>query len=135
MKQRVFRKDLFVNENGKWIVVGNKCKNCGTISFPKNDLCVFCLGEEMEEVKINTEGELYSYTITRRAVDRWTPPHAIGMIRIPEQQVSLLAPLVMDGSDDSFTVGEKMEMIIDRYWEEDGEEVIGYKYRKLGGTD
>ena len=135
MGQKLFREDLFAVKDGKPVVVGNRCRKCGAISFPKNDLCVFCLGEDLEEVEIARTGELYSYTITRRQVDNWKAPHAIGMVRIPEQQVTLVAPLAMEGEEDNFVVDEKVEMVIDKYWDEGDDEIIGYKFRKVSNNE
>ena len=132
MGQKLFREDVFAEKDGKLTVVGCKCRQCGAISYPKNDQCVFCLAEDMEEVEINKKGILYSYTITRRNVDRWKAPHAIGMIWMPDQKVSLVAPLIMEGEEDPFTCGEEMEMVITKYWDEGDDEVIGYKFKQVG---
>lgn len=125
-----FEKSLFQEKDGRWALVGSRCRRCGKISFPAGGLCVDCLNEELEPVEIASEGTLYSYTITRRPVGNWKPPFAIGLVSIPEQQLRIMAPLVMDGCED-FRVGEPLEMVIDKYWDAaDGTEVYGYKFRR-----
>lgn len=131
MEYRLFQPDLFQKKEGNWVLVGCKCAKCGAISFPANELCTSCLSEDMETVEIAPKGRLYSYTITRRPVDRWPAPHAIGMISIPEQELRIMAPLIMENGDETFHVGEEMEMEIAKYWDEEDGEVFGYKYRPV----
>ncbi|MCR4443444.1 MAG: zinc ribbon domain-containing protein [Peptococcaceae bacterium] len=135
-KQVLFWPELFKETDKGLVLVANKCKKCGAVSFPKNELCVFCLGEEMEEVELSRKGILYSYTITRVPVDKWTAPHAIGQISIPENQLRIVAPLIMEDENDTFNIGDELEMEIAKYWDDGDNEVMGYKYRpvkKKGG--
>ena len=127
----LFWPELFKETDAGLVMVANKCTKCGAVSFPKNELCVFCLNEEMEEIELSKRGILYTYTITRMPVDRWTPPHAIGEITIPEDRLRIVAPLVMQEETDTFTIGDEMEMVIAKYWDEGDDEIIGYKYRPV----
>jgi uncharacterized OB-fold protein len=82
----------------------------------------------MKEVELSRKGKLYSYTISYYPASKFKPPHAMGLIDLPEG-VRLLAPLVM--SDEGFKVGAEMEMVIDTVWTEDDKEVIGYRFRQV----
>ena len=129
MKKKEFiRDDLFKETPEGIVLVGNKCKSCGTTFFPKADFCSQCLNKEMEELVLSKRGKLYSYTITRVPVARYPIPHAIGMITLPEN-VRITAPLIMGEED--FKVGAEMEMEITTLWTEEDREVIGYKFRAV----
>lgn len=128
---KFFEDALFQEKDGRWALTGSRCRQCRKISFPPSGLCVNCLSEEMEPAEISSEGSLYSYTITRRPVGNWKPPFAIGLVSLPQQELRIMAPLVMDGDED-FHIGEKLEMILDKYWDEaDGSEIYGYKFRRI----
>ena len=127
----LFWPELFKETDTGLVMVANKCKKCGSVSFPKNELCVYCLNEEMEEIELCKRGILYSYTITRTPVEKWTVPHAIGQISIPENQLRIVAPLIMQQETDTFTIGDEVEMEIAKYWDEGEDEIVGYKYRPV----
>jgi uncharacterized protein len=127
----LFWPELFKETDRGLVMVASKCKKCGSVSFPKNELCVFCLNEEMEEIELSKRGVLYSYTITRMPVDRWTAPHAIGQISIPENQLRIVAPLIMQQETDTFTIGDEVEMEIAKYWDDGEDDIVGYKYRPV----
>ena len=108
-----------------------KCGKCGLTLFPKNSLCTNCLNEDdMQEITLDTRGVLYSYTVTYAPIEDWPLPHALGWITIPENQVRLIAPLIMNGEED-FVVGEEVEMVIDKYWDTDGEPLMGFKFKPV----
>jgi uncharacterized protein len=124
----LFRKDLFKEKNGSYVLVGNKCTKCGRIAFPKATFCVHCLNETMEEFELSSKGTLYSYTITRVPVDKFPVPHAIGIIMLPER-VRLTTPLVIGAGN--FKIGTEMEMVITTLWTEADKNVIGYKFKAV----
>lgn len=131
MKEKVYFDDSLFTEgkNGPHLL-GCRCKQCGKVFFPKTIFCNECLGSEFEEKEISSEGEIYSYTVTRVPVAKYPVPHAIGMISIPEDQVRVVAPLVYDENTE-FHVGDAVEMVIDTLWEDENI-VLGYKFRQKG---
>jgi len=125
-ENKFFREDLFQKTPDGYALVGNKCTKCGHIAFPKNDFCIKCLNEEMQEVELSKKGILYSYTITRVPLGKFPIPHPIGMIVLPEK-VRITAPLVMD--EDGFKIGSEAEMEICTLYEEADKNILGYKFR------
>lgn len=131
MGQKLFREDVFALKDGKPVAVGSKCRKCGAISFPKNDLCVFCLAEgEMDDVELEHKGTLYSYSTTLRNVGNWKAPFTTGIVWLEDQKVSLVSPLLKD-EDDEYRCGAAVEMVIDKYYDDGEDEVIGYKFKQI----
>jgi len=129
MEEPIFiRDDIFKSGVNGLSVVANKCNRCGKIAFPKTKYCVHCFNKEMTEVEISRRGKLYSYTITHYPVSKFNPPHAIGLIDLPEG-IRIHTPLVMGNKE--FKVGSEMEMVIGPVWMEDGKAVIGYKFKDI----
>lgn len=108
---------------------GNRCKSCDQIFFPKISYCPNCFSEEFEEACLSKKGRLYTFTISHMPVDHFNPPHVIGYIELPEG-IRIFAP-ISDWEGKVLKVGMEMEMVIDRLWENDENEVIGYKFKPI----
>jgi uncharacterized OB-fold protein len=111
------------------VLTANKCKSCGQIFFPKAAYCLSCLGEDMEEVKLSRRGKLYTYTIGRLPSMHFESPYAIGYVDLPEG-VRVFAPLVMM-EDKPLQIGMDMEVTIDKLWQEEDNEIIGYRFKPV----
>ena len=109
-------------------LLGNKCKSCGKIFFPKAQFCFNCFDKSMEEIALSRRGKLYSYTIGRMASTHFQPPYAVGLIDLPE--VRVFAPLKMT-KDESYRIGMEMEVVIEELWREEDKQVIGYKFKPI----
>jgi len=111
-------------------LLGNKCKSCGKIYFPKAALCPDCLMENtLEEVKLSSRGKLYTFTIVRVPSPGFKIPYAFGYIDLPERvricsQISAAEPL-----EEKLRLGMDMELIIGQVREEAGKPVLGYLFR------
>ncbi len=110
-------------------LLGNKCKSCGKIYFPKARFCFSCFDKEMEEVGLSRRGKLYSYTIGRMASTHFQPPYAVGLIDLPEG-VRVFGPLIMT-EDGTYTIGMEMELVIEELWRENHNQIVGYKFKPV----
>jgi uncharacterized OB-fold protein len=124
-----FWEGIFEEDAGGGRLLGNKCKSCGKIYFPKAQFCFDCFDKGMEEVGLSRRGKLYSYTIGRMASTHFRPPYAVGLIDLPEG-VRVFAPLIMT-EDETYTIGMEMELVIEELWRENHNEIIGYKFKPM----
>jgi uncharacterized OB-fold protein len=114
----------------KPFLLGNKCKSCGKLYFPKTALCLDCLKEDtLEEVKLSRRGKLYTYTIVRVPSPGFKVPYAFGYIDLPEgvrvcSQISAAEP-----GAEKLELGMDMELDIGQVREEGGKPIIGYLFR------
>jgi uncharacterized OB-fold protein len=110
-------------------LLGNKCKSCGKLYFPKTALCLDCLKEDtLEEVKLSQRGKLYTYTIVRVPSPGFKVPYAFGYIDLPEgvrvcSQISAAEPV-----EENLKLGMDMELAIGQVREEAGKPIIGYLF-------
>ena len=123
------REGAFREDDAGAVLLANKCKDCGQIFFPKTLFCLSCTHKELEDIELSRKGILYSYSIGHMPSSHFSPPYAIGYIDLPENH-RVYAPLVIV-ENQPFEVGMEMIVTIDKLWEEDGKEVIGYKYRPV----
>jgi uncharacterized OB-fold protein len=121
--------NLFVEAEERKKLLANKCKFCGQIFFPKAIFCTKCFKEDMESVELSNRGKLYSYTIGHMASLHFEPPYAVGYIDMPEG-VRIFGPLKIM-KDQTFRIGMEMKVVIEKLWNEDDKEVVGYKFEPV----
>jgi len=128
MSERIpFRKDTFAETPEGLVLLANRCRSCGQVFFPKAVFCLSCLGEDMEEVKLSQRGKLYSYTVGHMPSMHFQPPYAIGYVDLPEG-VKVFAPLQLS-ENAPLEVGMEMEVFLDKLWDQEEQEVVGYRFR------
>jgi len=111
------------------VLLANKCKSCGQVFFPKAVFCLTCLNEEMEEIQLSRKGKLFTYTIVRFPSMHFEPPYAIGYVTMPEG-IRVFAPFIMS-DDKPFKIGMDMELVIEKLWQENENEIIGYRFKPV----
>jgi uncharacterized OB-fold protein len=66
-------------------LLGNRCRDCGCVVFPKMPVCPSChKNGNMEEIEIGRTGKLYSYTISYFAPKGFTAPAFQIFVDLPE---------------------------------------------------
>lgn len=66
-------------------LLGSRCRECGTVVFPKMPVCPSCRRNgTMEEIEIGRAGRLYSHTIAHVAPKGFTAPFFQVFIDLPE---------------------------------------------------
>jgi uncharacterized protein len=124
------REGLFIEDDGGASLIGNKCKSCGQVFFPKaKPICLNCCGDQLEELLLNSRGKLYSYTVSQVPSWNFMPPYTVGYVELPENIRVFTQLKAVD--DKPFKIGMEMELFIDKLWEKDGKDIFGYKYRPL----
>jgi uncharacterized OB-fold protein len=139
MIKRILVEEGIMREGPEGVtLLGNKCRSCGQIFFPKAQFCLNCDGNQMEEIPLSRKGKLYSYTIGRMPSMHFEAPYGLGYVDLPEG-IRIFSPLAMV-EDKPFKVGMEMEVISDKLWQEGGKlvggyieqtEVMGYKFRPV----
>ena len=118
-------------------LVGSQCKICGEIFFPKRQdiLCSNCQSNTFNEIKLSRRGKVYSYSVVMQRPPVYYKatevPYALGWVELPE---GIRVETLFTGcSPEDVRVGMEMEMIVDKlHTEEDGTEVLCYKFKPLG---
>ncbi len=132
------RKQVFYPGEEYWVVekdnlhlVGSHCKKCGQNYFPPMEICPKCFAEgEMEKIKLSSHGRLYSYSIVQIAPKRFMPPYALGYVDFSEGVRVLGQLTTTDPAELKLDMEVQTELgriAID----EQGDEVISYKFRPL----
>ena len=128
---------LPASSNEKHYLIGSKCIHCGYIAFPPKEVCPICIKDNaMKEVPLGSMGILDSFTVVRQAPPGFIVPYLLGIIRLPDGPEVFTIITGCEIADDALTIGQEMELIIDKIKEDDeGNEVIGWKFRPAGGQE
>lgn len=116
-------------------LIGSRCRVCGEVFFPKRTygICTHCQSIDIEEVELSRLGKIYSYTVVMQKPPeyyRGPVPYAEGFVELPE---GVRVETLFTGCNfDDLKLGMEVEMIIEKLYEdEDGSEVVTFKFRPL----
>ena len=56
---------LFAGDADAPQLVGSRCRECGEVTFPRQDGCPCCTASAMEDVLLARRGKLWTFTIQR----------------------------------------------------------------------
>jgi uncharacterized OB-fold protein len=116
---------------------GNKCKSCGAVFTGQRIACSKCSSEELEKIRLSSEGELYTFTVIHQSLPGVPAPFVAATVDLPEG-VSVRATI--DGLDPNNPdpkdwLGKKVEMYTEKvYSDKEGNDVIAYKFRPVGSA-
>jgi len=110
-------------------LVGHKCTMCGRIFGPFATFCYACGSHSLESLALSRRGRLYSYTVVYNPTKHLKPPYAIGWIELPEGII--ITSLLKGWDEKALSVGIDMELVIEKLWDENGDEIIGYKFQPV----
>ncbi len=135
---RPIKEGLFLpaesSPNGKPYLIGSRCKVCGYTSFPQKEVCVRCLRDDtMELAHFGPHAILDSFAVMQVAPPGFTPPYMQGYVILRDGPKIFTLITGCEPREDALTVGDKMELVIEKIKEdENGEDIIGWKFRPNG---
>lgn len=121
-------------------LIGSKCKTSGDYFFPSVQVSANpnCVGGEVDDVKLSRRGTLHTYTINMFpppppyvAADPFVP-FGVAVVKLEKEKMMVTGMMAADTDLDNIDIGMEMELILEPlYTEENGEEVIGWKFRPV----
>ena len=111
-------------------LVGQRCRACGKVAFPRKRVCPACFGEDLDDRPLSTTGTLHTYTCSYLGSPHLPPPYLLGFVDVPEG-IRLLSLLVdCDPWEEVLQVGMPMEMTIGPLMKDtSGEDLYTYTFR------
>lgn len=120
---------------GKVLLVGTKCGNCGKMFFPAKEVCPDCFDGKLTEEPLSMRGRLHTFSRSDMGVEGIEVPYVFGFLDLPEN-IKLFGMITdCDPWDEVLKIGMEMEVYIapvrrDRA----GNELVAYKFRPLKGS-
>ncbi|MCL6450906.1 MAG: Zn-ribbon domain-containing OB-fold protein [Acetobacteraceae bacterium] len=123
----------------RYRLVGQRCQTCGGVNFPPRAVCSQCSkGTRFEDIQLSGRGVLYSWT---RIAGAGAPSEfaaqaqalgsfVVGLVQL-EEGPRVVAQIVEVGRS-APRLGQRVEAVLRRIYEEDGVIRYGYKFRPAG---
>lgn len=128
----------FTMDAGAPQLLGNRCKDCGTVFFPKAKLFCRnpnCLGTEFEEAPLSRVGKLWSFTNNCYAApapfiapDPFVP-YAIAAVELAEERMVVLGQMVAGTEVTDLKAGMDVELVLEKLYEDDEAEYLVWKWK------
>jgi uncharacterized OB-fold protein len=135
--QVLFKENIIVfpeDETQEPYLAASRCPKCGKYYYPRKGFCPACMIEDMEDVAVDNEGELYALTTVFLGVKGFKTPYLLGWVDFPKQKIRFATQIDYDvNKADKLKTGQKLKMTVGVLRTlEDGKEVIGYRYKPVG---
>jgi uncharacterized OB-fold protein len=142
MQQRCVSEGLFEWPSEQPTLLASRCGGCAHVTFPRQDSCPRCGGNQTNDTTLSRTGTLWTWTRQRfqpknppylgRETAAEFEPYGVGYIELPEGRVE--ARLV--GSiDEELRIGMPMELCVVPFaTDEDGTQVVTFAFRPQAGA-
>lgn len=132
---------IFEIRDGRPVLIGSRCVNCGNHMFPRQRGCPRCMADEQVDVELATTGTLWTWTV--QAFPPKAPPYlgpvgedftpfGVGYVELAGQ-VRVESRLT-ESDPDKLEIGMKMELVLDVLGtNDDGDEVVTYAFAPVRG--
>jgi len=92
-----------------------RCPACGHYVHPPQSLCPRCHDQELVPEQMSGAGTVYSYSVNHLpGVPGFTPPYAVAIIELAEQQELLTVGNVLDCPVDELEVGMPVRVTFEK---------------------
>ena len=133
----------FTTEDQEPALLGTRCKECGTVFFPKETFACRnprCTGTALEEVPLSRRGRLWSYTNNCYAppppyvAPENFEPYAVAAVELEAEQMVVLGQVVPGIAVEELSAGMEMELVVDTLFEDDDNEYLVWKWRPTAAS-
>lgn len=124
-----------VSSREKPYLVGSKCPHCGEIYFPRKPraYCVHCHKDGLKDIKLSHRGKINTFTVVMQQPGggyyHGPVPYAMGIVELAEGVY--IQTLLKTDKFDNLSVGMSVELVIEKIWEDEKIELIGYKFQPV----
>ena len=79
------REGLFLDTDPP-VLLGSRCTHCGSVLFPRADVCTYCASEDPEQIELSRRGTLWAWTAVTAPPPGYlgSVPYGIGVVELPE---------------------------------------------------
>jgi uncharacterized protein len=120
-------------------LLGSQCRRCGVVTFPAQAGCPACCSEDTKAIELERRGTLWTWTVQGFLPNRppydgpETPetfkPFAVGYVELPGQ-VRVETRIKTDDLD-RLRIGMEMELVVEKYIERDGKDVMAFFFQPV----
>jgi uncharacterized OB-fold protein len=136
MRQRPIADDLFTWPSKDPRLLGGKCQDCGTVTFPRQRGCPRCSSQTINSIELSPRGTLWTFTTQEYEVkepyrgvgpDGVFEPFGLGYVELAEN-VKVEARLT-EADPAKLRIGMPVELVlVPIFQDDDGTEVLTYAF-------
>lgn len=136
MTQVAFAPDVFTWPADEPRLIGGRCQDCETVTFPRTGSCARCGSTDVEEHLLPRRGTLWTFT-TQNFLPKEpyaggeTPetfrPYGVGVVQLGE--VVKVEGRLTEADPDKLQIGMELELVVQPFrTEDDGTEVVTFAF-------
>jgi uncharacterized protein len=124
------------------VLLGNRCRTCATVFFPKASFFCRnpgCDGEDFEIARLSRRGRIWSFTDAQYqppppyiAPPGDYEPFAIAAVELEAEQMVVLGQIAAGVGVADLAVGQDVELVIETLYSDDDHDYVVYKWRPVG---
>jgi uncharacterized OB-fold protein len=109
-------------------LIGGRCRDCGLVCFPIQDVCPYCSEEAVHEVELSRTGKLWAWTAVTAAPPGYEGPvpYGFGVVELAEG-IRVITRLT-ESDPAKLTQGQAMRLVLDRLVDDDERSVDTYAF-------
>jgi uncharacterized OB-fold protein len=110
-------------------LLASRCRNCGSVLFPRVDSCTYCASEEPEPLDLTGPGTLWAWTAVTASPPGYEGevPFGMGVVELPEG-VRVITRLT-ESDPHALAPGEAMELrVVPLHGDPEGNDVVTYAF-------
>jgi hypothetical protein len=115
-----------IGADGRAVLVGGVCRDCGARAFPAPPVCTNCMGENIAREPLPRTGTLYAFSVVHIAPKKWKKPMIIGYVDLPDG-VRVFTHL----EGESLAIGDAVEVAIGRIGEDEDGAIESFVFKRV----
>ncbi|MBV8158987.1 MAG: OB-fold domain-containing protein [Dyella sp.] len=125
------REGLFTWPDAKPSLLVTHCRKCGAVAFPQVEYCAVCATDDVEVKRLSGRGKLRNFSSVLACPPEYKGevPYGAGIVEFPEG-IRILG-LLTTSDLSQLRPGMDVEVVVEKVYEEDGHDVVSYKFRSL----
>ena len=117
---------LKVDASGRATLIGGRCADCGTETFPRAPVCSSCMSETIRAQAMPRVGVLYAFSVVHVAAKKWKKPMRIGYVDLPNGARVFTH---LEGAE--LAIGDDVEVGVGTIGDDDEGPITSFVFRKV----
>jgi uncharacterized OB-fold protein len=114
-----------IGADGRAILIGGRCADCGNETFPRAPVCCQCMSENVQAQPMPRAGTLYAFSTVHVAAKKWKQPMCIGYVDLPNG-----ARVFAHLEGDNLSIGDTVEAGIGNVGHDENGPIESFVFRK-----
>ena len=113
-----------VGADGRAVLIGGRCADCGNETFPRAPVCCQCMSENILGRAMPRAGTLYAFSTVHIAAKKWKKPMCVGYVDLPNRA------RVFTHLEGALAIGDTVEVGMGIVGEDENGPIESFVFRK-----